>query len=55
MEHFVDGLRQTESGRASSFHQGLVRKLSAATGMFELRWAPDGRATFSIGEWDHPP
>lgn len=50
IEQFVDDLRQMESGHASSFRPGLVRKLSAVTGVFELRWAPDGRATFSMGE-----
>ena len=38
-----------EAGHRTWFRPGLVRKLTSAPGPFELRWAPNGRATFSLG------
>jgi hypothetical protein len=36
--------------RGSGFRPGLgVRGVQGATGVFEMRWAPDGRATFEYG------
>jgi hypothetical protein len=43
---FVDDLR---SGR--EFRKGLqVKGVQGATGIFEMTWADDGRATFEYGE-----
>ena len=37
--------------RGQGFRKGLrVKGIRGATGMFELTWADDGRATFSYGE-----
>ncbi|MDE0669590.1 MAG: hypothetical protein OXI48_11260 [bacterium] len=49
LARFVDDLREMEAGRREWFRPSTVRKLSGAKGRYELRWAPDGRATFSIG------
>lgn len=44
--HFVDDLRA--GGR---FRKGLrVKGVKSAPGVFEMTWAPDGRATFQLGE-----
>ena len=33
------------------FRQGLrVKRIQGATGVFEMTWAPDGRATFEYGD-----
>ena len=41
---FIDGLRSGQMPR------GLrVKGVQGAPGVFELSWAPDGRATFSFG------
>jgi hypothetical protein len=43
---FVEGLRS--GGR---FRKGLrVKGVQGATGVFEMTWAPDGRATFHFGD-----
>jgi hypothetical protein len=43
---FVEDLERGESPR-----RGLgVRGVQGAPGVFELRWAPDGRATFEYGD-----
>jgi hypothetical protein len=43
---FIDDL---ERGRR--FRRGLrVRGIEGTTGIFEMTWAPDGRATFHYGE-----
>ncbi len=40
-----------EAGRRSSFRPGFrVKGVKGAPGVFEMTWAPDGRATFSWGE-----
>ena len=45
VEQFVDDLR---AGRP--FHKGLrVKGVQGAAGIFEMTWAPDGRATFEYG------
>lgn len=46
---FIEDLRAMEAGHRTWFRPGLVRKLTSAPGPFELRWAPNGRATFSLG------
>jgi hypothetical protein len=43
---FVDDLK-----RGGRFRKGLrVKGIQGAPGIFELTWAPDGRATFQYGE-----
>jgi hypothetical protein len=38
-------------GRGSGFRPGLrVKGIKGSPGMFELTWAPDGRAVFSYGQ-----
>ena len=49
LDEFIDDLRGMEAGRRPWFRPGSVRKLAGTEGLYELRWAPDGRATFSIG------
>lgn len=46
---FIEDLRAMEAGQRTWFRPGLVRKLTNAPGQFELRWASNGRATFSLG------
>jgi hypothetical protein len=42
--HFIDDLR------AGVFRAGLrVKGVQGAPGIFEMTWAPDGRATFEFG------
>jgi hypothetical protein len=44
---FVDDLNR-EGGQ---FRKGLrVKGIQGATGIFEMTWAPDGRATFEYGD-----
>jgi hypothetical protein len=46
VEKFIEDLR-----RGRSFRPGLrVRRVQGAPGIFEMTWAPDGRATFEFGE-----
>lgn len=45
VQHFVADLR---AGRG--FRKGLrVKGVQGATGIYEMTWAPDGRATFEYG------
>ena len=48
LSQFIADLRGMETRRQVWFRPGLVRKLSGTPDLFEMRWAPDGRATFSI-------
>ena len=42
---------EMEAGRRSSLRPGLrVKGVKGAPGVFEMAWAPDGRATFSWGD-----
>ena len=46
----VADLKEMEAGRRSSLRPGLkVKGVKGTPGVFEMRWAADGRATFS---WD---
>ena len=46
VEQFVEDLQ-----RGSGFRKGLrVKGIQGAAGMFEMTWAPDGRATFEYGD-----
>lgn len=49
LARMVEDLKAMEDGSAQWFRAGLVRKLRARENLYELRWGPDGRATFSIG------
>lgn len=51
VDKLIADLRDMEAGRRSSFRRGLgVKGVQGAPGVFEMRWAGDGRATFSWGE-----
>ena len=46
VEQFVEDLR-----RDHTFRKGLrVKGIQGATGIFEMTWAPNGRATFEYGD-----
>jgi hypothetical protein len=46
VQQFVEDLR-----RDRAFRRGLrVKGIQGATGMFEMTWAPNGRATFEYGD-----
>lgn len=46
VERFVEDLQANRP-----FRPGLrVRSIEGAAGVFEMTWAPDGRATFEFGE-----
>ena len=46
---FVEGLRE------GHFHPSLrVKRVQSARGVWEMSWAPDGRATFEYGAELHP-
>ncbi len=50
-DEFVDDLRDMEAGRRSRVRRGLrVKGVKGTPGVFEMWWAPDGRATFSWGK-----
>ena len=54
-DEFVDDLKAMEAGRRSRFRRGLgVKGVKGYPGVLEMRWAPDGRATFSWGEEKRP-
>jgi hypothetical protein len=43
--HFVDDMKS-----GNGFRNGLrVKGIQGASGIFEMTWAPDGRATFEYG------
>lgn len=47
---FVADLREIEDGRLDWFRPGLrVKKVVGASDVYEMSWAPDGRATFAWG------
>ena len=51
VDRFSADLREIEATRRSSFRPGLrVKGVKGAPGVFEMTWAPDGRATFSWGD-----
>jgi hypothetical protein len=55
---FLAALRQFISGLSGSdptFHPGLrVKRVQGHPGIWEMTWAPDGRATFEYGGEVHP-
>ena len=49
-EEFVADLIAMERDRRQGFRPGLrVKRVQGAAGLFEMTWAPDGRAIFSMG------
>ncbi len=47
----VADIRAMKAGRRSRFRRSLrVKGVKGAPGVFEMRWAGDGRATFSWGD-----
>jgi hypothetical protein len=49
---FLAAIRQfvEDLGRGRQFRKGLrVKGIQGARGVFEMTWAPDGRATFQYG------
>ena len=47
---FIADLMAVEASQRSWFRPGLrVKKLSGVPDVYEMSWAPDGRATFAIG------
>ncbi len=50
LAEFIADLSEMEAGQQHWFRPGSVRKLSGTKDLYELRWASDGRATFSIGD-----
>ena len=52
LSQFIADLRAIEAGEQAWFRPGLrVKRVRGVTGLYEMTWAPDGRATFS---WDQP-
>ena len=48
---FIADLSQMEAGQRTWFRSSLrVKKLSAIPDVYEMSWAPDGRATFAMGK-----
>lgn len=49
-EEFVADLLAMEKDPRTGFRPALrVKKVQGQSGLFEMTWAPDGRATFSMG------
>ena len=50
LRRLIDDLRAMEAGAGSWFRPGLrVKGVQAHPGLYEMTWAPDGRATFFVG------
>ena len=48
---FIADLSQIEAGQAHLFRLSpRVKKLSVIPDVYEMSWAPDGRATFAVGD-----
>ena len=51
LRRFVADLRAMEAGQKTWFRPGLrVKPVRGAPDLFEMSWAPNGRATFSWGD-----
>jgi hypothetical protein len=51
VENFIGDLAKTEQG----FHPRLrIKRMQGHPGVWEMSWAPDGRATFEYGDEIHP-
>ena len=54
-EEFVADLIAMERGRRQGFRRGLrVKRVRGASGLFEMTWAPDGRAGGRSSQWAEP-
>jgi hypothetical protein len=55
-DRFVDAVAKfVEDLRRDRFRAGLrVKRIQGAPGIFEMTWAPDGRATFEYGDESTP-
>lgn len=52
---FIDDILAMEAGEINRFRPGLrVKRVRGMPGLFEMSWAPDGRATFMWGESVQP-
>lgn len=50
LDQFISDLADMETGRLTWFRPGLrVTKVEGASGLFEMSWDGDGRATFTFG------
>ena len=50
LSQFIADLRAIEAGEQAWFRPGLrVKRVRGVAGLYEMTWAPDGRATFSMG------
>lgn len=48
---FIADLRAMENDPSAAFRPALrVKKVRGDSGLFEMTWAPDGRATFTMGK-----
>lgn len=55
LQQFVADLADMEEGRLNWFRSALrVKKVKGASGVYEMTWAPDGRATFAWGHQQTP-
>ena len=51
LSQFIADLRAIEAGEQAWFRPGLrVKRVRGVAGLYEMTWAPDGRATFSWGQ-----
>ncbi len=51
VRRFIEDLRAMEAGEQVGFRPGLrVKRVLGTSGLYEMTWSPDGRATFSWGE-----
>ena len=51
LREFVDDLLDMEQGRRTWFRRTLrVKRVRGQTDVYEMSWAPDGRATFALGD-----
>ena len=50
LRRFIDDLWAMEAGEKSGFRSGLrVKRVQGTPDIYEMTWAPNGRATFSWG------
>lgn len=55
LQEFVTALLEIEAGRTSTFpHKLRIKKVKGVDGIWEMTWAPNGRATFSWGQEQQP-
>ncbi|MEM9520226.1 MAG: hypothetical protein AAGA37_12955 [Actinomycetota bacterium] len=55
LKDFIEDLERIEAGSADQFRPGLrVKGYQGRDGVFEMSWAPDGRALFQYGDSVQP-